>query len=84
MERVGGSWVETGQGGGTGAETGHGAGQGGITCVLQTQFSSLVPYWYYLFSSTNRAENYLIWLVGCFGALRPFETVFQSISGSLF
>ena len=24
-----------------------------------------------------------IWLVGCFWALRPFETVFQSISGRL-
>ena len=36
--------MEMGQGVGTGAETeqgvGTGAGHGGITCVLQTQFSS--------------------------------------------
>ena len=36
----------TGQGVGTGAETGQrigtGAGHGGITCVLQTQYSSFI------------------------------------------
>ena len=46
-----------------------------------------------LFSKkTNANSNYqremitfgvVGWLVGCFGFLRPFETVFQSISGRL-
>ena len=38
--------METGQGVGTGAETGQGTGpgHGGISCVLQTQFSSFFFY----------------------------------------
>ena len=41
--------METGQGVGTGAETGQGVEtgtwHGGITCVLQTQFSSSELVW---------------------------------------